>query len=280
MLADKAATNMSQEQTYEVRPILRWAGSKRKLLRRLKGFWNNTYDRYVEPFAGSCCLFFAIAPNDALLADKNSELIETYEVLSDHADDLYKEVRSYPSNAKTYYKLRSINAQSLSRLKRAARFVYLNRNCFNGLYRTNRKGQFNVPYGSSRAGALPTLEEFRACARQLMNASIRAWDFGTTLRYVRKNDFVYLDPPYAVKSRRIFREYGPKYFGAEDLERLFDHLDRIDGRGAKFVLSYADCREIRALGAKWDMRRVSVRRHIAGFTGSRRRAYEFLVTNT
>jgi len=263
-----------------IRPVLRWAGSKRKLIPRLSAFWNDKmYSRYVEPFAGSCSLFFALAPECAMLADKNPELIEAYEVLRDRADELYREVASRSSSSDAYYRIRGLRPQRMSSLKRAARFIYLNRHCFNGIYRTNRDGHFNVPYATSRAGALPTLEDFRACASQLSKAQLRNWDFGTTLRYVRANDFVYLDPPYAVTSRRVFRAYGPRDFQIGDLERLFGHLERIEKLGAKFLLSYADCKEVRFLARHWETSRVAVRRNIAGFVASRRRAYEVLVTN-
>lgn len=113
----------------------------------------------------------------------------------------------------------------------------------------------------------------------LRKAEFRDWDFGTTLRYVRAGDFVYLDPPYMVDSRRIFNEYGKKPFTPKDLCRLKCHLEKIDERGASFVVSYADCKEARNLGEDWRLKRMRVRRHIAGFSDARRSAYEVLITN-
>lgn len=261
------------------RPLLRWAGSKRQSLEQLACFWSPEYERYVEPFAGSSSLFFRLAPPRALLADKNAALIETYRVLRTRPKQLYDTVSDLPVNRQTYNGIRGLNPTALSPLGRAARFVYLNRYCFNGIYRTDKDGRFNVPFSPRRTGALPANHEFTACARLLQRAELRAWDFGTTLRFVGRRDFVYLDPPYAVGSRRVFREYGPKHFTTGDLVRLAGHLDRIHRRGAVFVLTYADCAEVRAIAAQWSSLRLRVRRHIAGFAAARRHAYEVLVTN-
>lgn len=261
------------------RPFLRWAGSKRQVLGRLVDFWSPKYARYVEPFAGSSSLFFKIQPAKGLLADKNSALIETYEVLRRSPRRVHNEVMKLPNNSSTYYQIRSKNPRSLSALRRAIRFIYLNRYCFNGIYRTNRQGHFNVPYGKNNASAFPTIDEFEACASLLKRVDLRAWDFGTTLRCVRENDFIYLDPPYAVNSRRVFREYGAQCFGQNDLVRLAEHLTRIDKKGAAFVLSYADCRFAREVLSVWELRRIAVRRNVAGFASARRKAYELVVTN-
>ena len=261
------------------KPFLRWAGSKRKQVPRLCKFWCDSYTRYVEPFAGSACLFFSISPDKALLADKNVDLIEMLGIARNRPGLLYDRIVATPRTKERYYLERSRNPARLTPLQRATRFIYLNRNCFNGIYRTNTAGQFNVPFASSRAGAFVSREEFIEASNLLKNATLRSWDFGTTLRYVRKGDFVYLDPPYAVASRRIFREYGERPFGVNDLSRLEDHLVKIDKRGATFVVSYADCRESRSLAKKWNSCRMRVRRNVAGFSGARRSAYEVLISN-
>src|SRR5262245_26841923 len=262
------------------RSFLRWAGSKRQLLRRLTTFWRPHHSRYVEPFAGSSALFFALRPANALIADKNAALIETYEIVRKHPVNVHRRVIAFNSNKHTYYKVRAQNPSCLSPLDRAARFIYLNRHCFNGLYRTNVRGQFNVPYADpAKSGRFPTVEEFKATAEMLAVATLRSCDFGVTLRHVRRADFVYLDPPYAVESRRVFREYGARCFTKRDLHRLAKHLERLDAVGASFVLSYADCSEARHVFARWSRTRVRVRRNIAGFSGARRQAYELLFSN-
>ena len=261
------------------KPFLRWAGSKRKQIPRLREFWSTHYDRYVEPFAGSACLFFSLRPKNALLADKNADLIATFEAVRDDPSRVYDRVVAIPRTEERYYVERALNPTTLTPLQRAARFIYLNRNCFNGIYRTNRSGQFNVPFATSRAGAFLTHTEFLEASKSLQGATLRSWDFGTTLRYVREGDFVYLDPPYVVASRRVFREYGKCPFCSDDLSRLSEHLARIHNRGAAFLVSYADCHEARVLAKPWFSSRMRVRRNIAGFAGARKIAYELLITN-
>jgi DNA adenine methylase len=261
------------------KPFLRWAGSKRKQIPRLKEFWSADYDRYVEPFAGSACFFFSLRPKDALLADNNVALIETFALVRDDPSSVYDRVVAIPRTQERYYLERARNPAKLTPIQRAARFIYLNRNCFNGIYRTNRSGLFNVPFATSRVGAFLTHDEFIEASTSLQRATLRSWDFGTTLRYVREGDFVYLDPPYAVESRRIFREYSERPFCSNDLCRLSDHLIKIHNRHAAFLVSYADCREARVLAKDWFSCRMRVRRHVAGFTGARRAAYELLISN-
>jgi len=270
---------MPPESTMLVKPMFRWAGSKSKQVDRLAAYWSKSFSRYVEPFAGSACLFLHLNPERALIADKNSELIEAYQVIVESPDEVYRTMVRKKRAASTYYYWRSQDPECLSRFDRAVRFLYLNRNCFNGIYRTNRQGGFNVPFSANRVGRYLTKKEFMETVERLSKAEFRAWDFGTTMRYVREGDFVYLDPPYMVDSRRVFNEYGKNPFTKDDLIRLRNHLQRIDEKGASFLVSYADCKEARELAVGWKIRRMRVRRHVAGFSDARRSAYEVLITN-
>ncbi len=265
--------------TTKIKPMFRWAGSKRKQVERLAEYWSADFERYVEPFAGSACLFLHLNPDHALIADKNADLIEAYQVIIDSPDEVFQAMVRKKRIASTYYYLRKQDPEKMTRFDRAVRFLYLNRNCFNGIYRTNRQGTFNVPFSKASACRYLTKREFMDSVECLRKAEFRDWDFGTTLRYVRAGDFVYLDPPYMVDSRRMFNEYGKKPFTPEDLHRLKCHLEKIDERGASFVVSYADCKEARDLGEDWQLKRMRVRRHIAGFSDARRSAYEVLITN-
>jgi DNA adenine methylase len=262
-----------------VRPILRWAGSKRQILTVLASYWSTEYERYVEPFCGSSALFFFLGPSAAVLSDSNSALMEFYDVLRTDPGRLWKEVIDVGRDRATYLEMRQRDTLRLSSEQRALRFLYLNRNCFNGLYRTNRLGDFNVPFAASRVGEIPPLTEFVATAELLRSATLRACDFGHTLRNVRRGDFVYLDPPFFVSSRRVFRGYGPRSFRVDDVGRLRRHLDRIDAKGAGFVLSFADCSDVRPISRDWMCRRIRVRRHIAGFADHRGWAYELIISN-
>lgn len=260
------------------RPFLRWAGSKRKQLSRLLAFWSPQHKRYVEPFAGSACLFFEIAPSEAVIGDNNKELIEAYRIVRDEPECLYQRLCHIPRDLATYYRWRSLNAKSLDPATRALRFIYLNRNCFNGIYRTNLKGEFNVPMGT-RLGQYFSKQDLLRCSELLRKTTLIAGDFTKTLGRVQAGDFVYLDPPYAVSSRRIFKEYGKKTFNTSDIPRLSESLVSIVERNADFLISYADCTEARVLAHKWHSIRLPIRRHIAGFAGDRKKAYEWLISN-
>lgn len=261
------------------RSFLRWAGSKRKLIPKLINFWSPDYTRYIEPFAGSACLFFSIDPDRAILGDNNRELINVYRVLRDTPEEIYRQLIKIPRERDVYYKWRAKDPQQLDPKTRALRFVYLNHNCFNGIYRTNTKGDFNVPFGSKLSTYL-SREEFLACSNALKRVKLVAGDFEKTLAYVAEGDFVYLDPPYAVTSRRLFCEYGKKPFDVDDVDRLGKALSRIHDIGAHFVVSYADCRQARTLAGDWFSKKVLVRRHIAGFSDHRTHSYEWIVYNT
>ncbi len=205
-------------------PFLRWAGSKRKILPKLREFWRPDYRRYVEPFTGSSALFFCVTPERALLADLNESLIETYTVVRDRPDDVHRALLALPVGKRAYYRIRAQVPSRLGPFSRAVRFLYLNRFCFNGIYRTNASGGFNVPFAGG--GVIPSITQLRQCSRLLEGATLKAQDFGKTLSSTRDGDFVYLDPPYAVESRRVFREYDAKRFQRKDLERLGRHLPR------------------------------------------------------
>jgi DNA adenine methylase len=261
-----------------LKPFLRWAGSKRKLVKRLKTYWQPHHRRYIEPFAGSACLFFELLPRAAVLGDSNRELIEVYRQVRDNPEAVYRRLVHIPRDATAYYRWRAISPRTLDPQTRALRFLYLNRTCFNGIFRTNVAGDFNVPFGRKQ-GRLPTKNDFLESAEQLSRAKLIAGDFSRTLAHVEKHDFVYLDPPFAVGARRVFRQYGIKPFETTDVARLARELRRLHKIGASFLVSYADCSESRRLGAEWNAVRLSVRRHVAGFAGDRKRAFEWLISN-
>lgn len=264
--------------TRGAKPFLRWAGSKRKQLSRLSAFWSNSHTGYVEPFAGSACLFFAIAPSSAVLGDSNRELIEVYKVVRDAPERLYRRLCRISRDLETYKRWRALEPKSLDRDTRALRLLYLNRNCFNGIYRTNANGHFNVPMGS-KLSEYSSKEDLLRCSRLLSKIRLVAGDFTKTLEHVKAGNFVYLDPPYAVNSRRIFCEYGKSVFDTSDISRFAEGLAGIRQAKADFLVSYADCREARSLAGQWNSVRLPVRRNIAGFAGARRNAYEWLITN-
>lgn len=261
------------------RPFLRWAGSKRQLLSKLMLYCPADYTRYVEPFVGSACLFYKLSPPSALLGDLNEELINTYIAVRQCPDAVSDCLAAMPKSRDMYYHVRGLSSQNVSTAERAARFIYLNRFCFNGLYRTNLRGQFNVPYAPAKTGDIPSREALLSASHALGNARLKCADFDDVLQEVNKGDFVYLDPPYAVSGRRIFREYGAKSFQLSDLQRLSGSLRRLSESGAHFVVSYADCQEARDTLKEWHIRRVTTQRNIAGFAQYRRTDMEIFASN-
>ena len=272
---------MSNMANIHATPFLRWAGSKRRLAPTLAEYWDHGYQRYIEPFMGSACLYFSIVPQTAVLSDINEHLVEAYIAVRDHPRAIANRLEQLPLGKDHYYQIRSQDCCNLDALDRVARFIYLNRFCFNGLFRTNLAGKFNVPYSPNKTGQLPTYKKLVEVSKVLRGAKLLSGDFSTVVNQeCREGDFVYLDPPYAVSNRRIFRQYGPQTFGLEDIERLRKLLDEIDYRKATFVLSYAYCHEARDAFSKWGLRKVYTQRNISGFSKHRRKAAEVIISNT
>jgi DNA adenine methylase len=263
-----------------MRNILRWAGSKRQLLPTLAGYWQGKSKRYIEPFAGSAALFFHVRPSKALLGDINGDLIGFYKSITSDPATIYKMASELPATKEAYYEIRKKYINETNPKLRATYFLFLNRHCFNGIYRTNMKGEFNVPFSGNKTGNLPSWSDFMAAVEMLDKAQIMESDFEELLiQNVEKMDFVYLDPPYAVSTRRVFSEYGADSFSLGDLPRLQSVLREINSRGAKFLLSYAYSKESIQFFDEWQSRRVVCQRNIAGFASSRRKAIEMLATN-
>ena len=259
-------------------PLFRWAGSKRKLLPELMAHVPASVTRYIEPFAGSGCLFFALCPPKAVLGDMNRDLIAAYGVIRDHPRLVARAAHRFRKDKRTYYRLRSLVPSSLSPIDRASRFVYLNRHCFNGVYRINRDGCFNVPRGT-RTGRLPSEAQFCRCSYALKRADLRAVDYAECLADVRIGDFVYLDPPYASKRRNTYGEYGYECFSERNLPELLRLLRKIDRASATFLLSYSVHSTFADIPATWFSKIVKVRRHVAGFAKDRHVVREMLVSN-
>jgi DNA adenine methylase len=265
--------------------FLRWAGSKKQLGETLAQFWYATQcaggnGRYIEAFCGSASLFFRIKPPSSVLIDINTRLIDCLKTVKSSPQKLFQVLNSYPITEAFYYKLRSQDCNKLSIVDRSARFIYLNRYCFNGLYRTNLQGNFNVPYGGHRNGCLPTLEILRDAATVLRTTELVKGDFCANIASrLKPGDFVYLDPPYAKRNHSLDLQYGPDVFGVNDLKRLYDLLALIDKSGAYFVFSYVDCEEIGEFVQRWNVDNVEVNRTIAASSEKRCKAKEVLISN-
>jgi DNA adenine methylase len=259
-------------------PFLRWAGGKRWLSRKLVCALRADFKSYHEPFLGSGALFFALRPSKAHLSDSNRELINAFRVVRDKPDDLVHALRSFRYNREEYYRIR---AESPSGdIDRAARFIFLNRTCWNGLYRVNRAGTFNVPYGRRVRPAGWGHERILEASELLQDAEIECRDFEDSLRRVRPGEFVFADPPYTVAhGNNGFILYNEKIFSWGDQERLARVLMRATDRGVHFVLTNADHPSIRDLYSGFELRPIARSSIIAADSINRRHVSELLISN-
>ena len=260
-------------------PLIRWAGSKRQLLPLLMEKIPARYNKYIEPFAGSACLFFALNPKKAILSDRNPALIDTYKTITTHPIRVLRLAQSIKADHEEYYRIRAQNPQTLSPIHRAARFLYLNRHCFNALYRTNSLGNFNVPIGRN-TGGFPDEDIFRQSARALSRVKLYCADFETTLARASKGDFVYLDPPYVSRKGADKNVYGCGSFSSVDLPRLIMNLESLHRKNVHFLLSYSNCSELRRLIRSRQHSIIRVRRHISGKVNGRGFVEEVLLNNS
>jgi len=260
------------------RSPLRWAGSKRKLLPTLEQLAPAKFKRYVEPFCGSLCLYVALKPASALVGDINEELVNFYRMIAWRPKAIATAAHELTDDDATYYELRGCDPLTLKAQDRAVRFLYLNRFCFNGVYRTNRQGQFNVARGK-HMGSIPPVQELVDFGRLMRRATVRRCDFQELVDAAKRDDFIYLDPPYAGRGVRDRGEYGVGAFKEEDLDRLAEALHRASARGVKVLLSYADLPDIRSRFRNWNATTLEVARNVAGFAGARSSVSELILRN-
>jgi DNA adenine methylase len=259
-------------------PVLRWAGSKKKLLPLLCAATPRNIRRYVEPFAGSSILSLRTIAKSRVLNDLNTDLVSAYRMLQKDPKKLWNSLSFLPQDAESYYQIRSLDPKELNEFEQATRFIYLNRFCFNGVYRTNKQGQFNVSRGMGNL-TIPTKKVFEDFAAHLMNAELMSADFSVAAKKAGKNDFLYLDPPYALGEKRDRGEYGCDSFKEKDELRLIKAMKQASNRGAKVLLSYSPSVRIIEGLSDWHVKHIEVNRHVAGFVGARRNAAEILISN-
>lgn len=221
-------------------PFLKWAGGKRWLVAKHSRLFPTITNRYIEPFLGSGAVFFHLEPAKAILSDLNEELIDTYLAIRDDSEGVQKALRAHhrQHDEEYYYKVREQNLRTPT--TRAARFIYLNRTCFNGLYRVNLKGVFNVPKGTKENVIRPE-DDFPAIAKLLRRPHILARDFSETISEAGEGDFVYVDPPYTVRhNKNNFIKYNEKIFSWSDQKRLAESLRKATKKGAQILISNAN----------------------------------------
>ena len=218
---------------------MKWAGGKTQLLPQLSAAAPLQYGRYIEPFIGGGALFFHLRPERAVVADSNSELVSMYRAVAADPNAVFSAQKAMKNTEDFFYELRAVDWRTLSPAKAAARMLFLNRTCFNGLYRVNRNGQFNVPFGRYTKLSLPSLLQLKAASNVLGSAKIIEGDYLDVLgRYATPGDFIFLDPPYVpIGVYSDFKRYTKKQFTEEDHRELANEVRRLTVLGCHVLLT-------------------------------------------
>lgn len=262
------------------RPFLRWAGGKRWLLPHIVDLLPTTFGTYLEPFAGSAALYYVLEPTPAVLGDSCRPLIETYEAVRDDVEGVLGHLAEWRVDRDTFDAVKAIGPQGVA--ADAARFIYLNHTCWNGLYRVNARGEFNVPYGRPKSQNTVDPENLRACARTLArDTTLVAGDFEAVAQRASAGDLVYLDPPYVTgHNNNGFVDYNELLFGWSDQLRLARLASDLDARGVHLLISNADHEAVLDLFGSFEIVRVVRHSTIAGSTAARKPTSEVLIFNT
>lgn len=255
----------------KVKPFLKWAGGKTQLLDELYKVAPKKYSKYIEPFLGGGALFFHLRPKNAILADANYELINCYKVVRDDVERLINNLSDFKNEEKFYYKIRSLNPEKLDNVKRAARFIYLNRTCYNGLYRVNKKGEFNVPFGRYKNPKICDEKKLYEAHQVLQGTKLICADYKAILRrYSQENDFIFLDPPYhPIDPNSNFQRYTKEFFYEEDHIELRDEVNRLVKIGAKVIETNSNTDFVNDLYNVYESKVINTKRLISSKSTSR-----------
>lgn len=261
------------------KPFLKWAGGKRALLPEIKKRMPESYNKYYEPFVGAGALFFSEIPKPAILSDKNKELINCYKQVKKNPHEVIEALKPMKYNETLYYEIRG--QQPKDPVNKAARFIYLNRCCWNGLWRVNSKGKFNVPIGRyKKPHRIYDEDVLISASNALENTRLLTGDFVAKSRDAQFGDFVYFDPPYTVKhGNNGFLSYNEKNFSWKGQEKLAKHAKELADRGVKVMISNADALEIKALYDEFEIDPVSRTSTISGDKEKRGKVSELIITS-
>lgn len=270
-------SEVPQKHEIAIVPPLKWAGGKRWFVANHQDLLPKKFNRYIEPFLGSGAVFFSIQPDDALISDLNPELINLYEVIRDEPIILQKKLQEHQRKHSTeyYYSMRALRPRN--KITVAARTLYLNRTCWNGLYRVNLKGEFNVPKGTKDNVVLAT-DDFQRLSEVLNKAEIKCQDFQDSIDAAEEGDFLFVDPPYTVAhNNNGFIKYNQNLFKWEDQIRLRDSLEKAIDRGVMLLLTNAAHKSVKDLYKNYEQTVVSRAGVISGSASSRGVYEEMLV---
>lgn len=285
--SDHAARPQSKADDTQIspppRPFVKWAGGKRQLLDILHAAAPECFGRYYEPFIGGGAFLFSQLPNHATISDANPELINCYQVIRDDAEALIRSLLRHRNEEAYFYDVRAKDLAKMTAVQRASRFIYLNKTCFNGLYRENSSGQFNAPFGRYQNPKIADKENLRAISRYLQTSDveIHCGGYQTVLAQAQPGDFVYFDPPYVPLTKTAsFASYVKGGFGPDHQQALAQTYADLSQRGVRVMLSNSNTRVIHDLYRNFNIRIIHATRAINSRGAKRgKEANEVLVTN-
>lgn len=266
------------------KPVIKWVGGKRQLINELKSFLPEKYNRYFEPFIGGGALFFSLKHQNSFISDYNHELTNLYTIIKDQPNELIQNLKKHKNTEEYYYEMRALDRDEkkykrLSNIKKASRFIYLNKTGFNGLYRVNQSGQNNVPYGRYKKPVWLDEENLLECSKLLAHTEIQTGDFEIVKEYIQKGDFIYFDPPYVPLNETSFTSYTHNGFDNDMQQRLKNLCDYIDSIGAYFMLSNSYTEYILDLYKDYDIKTVMANRAVNCKATGRGKIKEVVVIN-
>lgn len=268
-------------------PLLKWAGGKRQLLPEITKHIPQQFKNYYEPFIGGGAVFFYLQPEQAVINDANVELINLYQVIQQQPEALIESLQQHKNNAEYFYQIRALdreraNYAKLTAVEKASRLIFLNRTCYNGLFRVNSAGQFNVPFGRYKHPNIVNATSIRAIHQYFSQQQVHILnaDFATALEPVSSDDFVYFDPPYdPVSSSANFTSYTNSGFDRQEQRRLKQVCDELNVKGVRFLLSNSATDFIRDLYRDYEVLLISAKRAINSKADGRGAVSEVLVKN-
>lgn len=270
-----------------VAPVLKWVGGKRQLLQDIKKHIPGKYSTYYEPFLGGGAVLFDLQPAKAVINDINEELINVYTVIRDHVDELINDLKKYKNEAKCFYDIRALDRDKekynqLTNIEKASRILYLNKTCYNGLFRVNQQGEFNTPFGRYKNPNIVNETILRAVSNYFNKAKVtfKCGDFEEAVKGIRKGSFVYFDPPYdPVSNSANFTGYDKGGFSRDEQIRLKKLCDKLNDRGVKFLLSNSATGFILELYKDFDIEIIQAKRAVNSRGDKRGEVNEVLVKN-
>ncbi len=265
----------------KARPFIKWAGGKTQLLQQILPLFPKSFNRYIEPFVGGGAVFFTLLPEKAHINDSNFELITTYKVIKNYPSKIISLLAEHQANhnEEFYYYMRSLKVESLDDVEVAARFIYLNKTCFNGLYRVNQKGEFNVPIGSYTNPKIVDEENIISCSRSLKSTEIHCKDYRDFLdEFVEKGDLIYLDPPYIpISEYSDFDRYSKEKFRIQDQVELSTYYKKMVEKGAYPILSNSSSVFTEKFYSSFELKKVEATRSINKDGNKRGKIEEYII---